>query len=153
MKYWAPILFLILPGLAYPSELAVAPVVDASALPSLGSTWQKTNPFRDLSVAREIGGVTFNQSCARCHGPDANNAGYPAPDLRQLDRACRRIGDAKIKAHCMADNDAFFSKSVREGKVIVGITHMPPWKDALSQELTWAIQVFIESQKEAPTKK
>ena len=45
----------------------------------------------------------------------------------------------------MADNDTYFSKTVQQGKVIVGVMHMPPWKDVLSQELVWAIQRFIES--------
>jgi len=34
---------------------------------------------------------------------------------------------------------------VRKGKIIVGVTHMPPWPGILPQELAWAIQVFIES--------
>ena len=86
-----------------------------------------------------------NQACARCHGADASTNAAPAPDLRNLNRSCRRIADAELKAWCLRDNDAYFAKTVREGKIIVGVTHMPPWQGVLSQELAWAIQVFIES--------
>jgi mono/diheme cytochrome c family protein len=49
----------------------------------------------------------------------------------------------------MRDNDAYFSKTVRQGKTIVGVVHMPAWEAALSQELIWAVQTFIESRVEA----
>lgn len=128
-------------------EIAAAPVVDDSVLAPLGPDWRKNNPYRGQAVAIEIGHSAFNQSCARCHGVDANPGnGMPAPDLRQLDRTCRRIAEGELKARCMADNDAFFIKSVRHGKIIVGVTHMPPWEGVLKQELAWAIQAFIETQ-------
>jgi hypothetical protein len=69
----------------------------------------------------------------------------PAPDLRLLNRFCKRISDAELNAACMRDNDAYFAKTVRKGKIIVGVTHMPPWDGVLKQELAWAIQTFIES--------
>jgi len=147
MKYPVLMLLAALISGSCVAEVAVPPVVDISPLPTLGSEWRKTNPFRELPVAVDIGRSAFNQSCARCHGTDANPSGAPAPDLRQLERGCRRIGDAEIKARCMADNDTYFSKSVREGKIIVGVTHMPPWKSVLSQEIVWSIQAFIESRR------
>lgn len=125
-------------------EVALAPVVDQSGLPPLGAE-VKANPYRANARAIEVGHSAFNQSCARCHGNDANQAGAPAPDLRQLNRYCRRIGDGELRAACMADNDAYFSKTVANGKTIVGVMHMPPWKGVLNQELLWAIQAFIES--------
>ena len=125
-------------------EVAVAPLVDQSGLPPLGAE-VKTNPYRATGRAVEVGQSAFNQSCARCHGVDANPAGAPAPDLRQLNRYCRRIGDGELQAACMADNDAYFNKTVASGKTIVGVMHMPPWKGVLNQELVWAIQSFIES--------
>lgn len=127
-------------------EVAYPPSVDYSALPALGKDWRETNPYRNVPEALPIGRIAFNQSCARCHGADAATNAAPAPDLRNLDKGCRRIADAAIKARCMADNDAFFAKSVRDGKIIVGVMHMPPWREVLPQELAWAIQAFIEAQ-------
>ncbi len=126
-------------------EVANPPVVDYSALPPLGKVWRDANPYRGEAAAFAIGRSAFNQSCARCHGADAATNAAPAPDLRNLDRACRRIRNPVTKAQCMADNDAWFAKSVQYGKVIVGITHMPPWREVLPQEVAWAIQVFIET--------
>lgn len=129
-------------------EVAVAPTVDASALPVLGANWLAANPYRNQAVAMEavaIGREAFNQACARCHGADASTNAAPAPDLRNLNRTCQRIADTELKAWCLRDNDAYFAKSVRQGKVIVGVTHMPPWDGVLKQELAWAIQLFVES--------
>ncbi|WP_153146065.1 c-type cytochrome [Dechloromonas sp. H13] len=136
--------------LADATETAVAPTVDYASLPPLGAAWLAANPYRGREEAPLIGRAAYNQACARCHGADASTNAAPAPDLRNLDRACRRIADAAIKAKCMADNDAWFAKSVRGGKIIVGVTHMPPWDGVLPQELAWAIQTFIESHVGAP---
>ena len=128
------------------TEVDTPPDVDYSALPPLGHLWRDTNPYRNLPEALPIGRSAFNQSCARCHGADAATNAAPAPDLRNLDRGCRRIADAALKARCMADNDAYFAKTVRDGKIIIGVVHMPPWGEVLAQELAWAIQAFIEVQ-------
>lgn len=149
----APVLLVVLltlPALARAdgTETAVAPTVDPGPLTRLGPTWLEANPYRGGPLAGDavtLGRATFAQTCARCHGADASTNAAPAPDLRNLDRACRRIADASIKAQCIADNDAFFARSVRRGKVILGVTHMPPWEGVLPQELAWAIQLFIES--------
>lgn len=128
-------------------EVAVAPVVDRAGLPPLVAGAAPGNPYRGNARAVEVGRQTFNQSCARCHGADANPAGgMPAPDLRQLDRGCRRIADAGLLARCLADNDAYFRKSVEQGKRIVGVVHMPAWKAVLDAELIWALQAFVEAQ-------
>lgn len=127
------------------NEVAVAPSVEPDGLPALGSNWREANPYRGNTLAVDIGQAAYNQACARCHGFDASTNAAPAPDLRQLNRFCKRIGDAELNAACMRDNDAYFAKTVRKGKVIVGVTHMPPWEGVLKQELAWAIQVFIES--------
>lgn len=126
------------------SEVANPPEVDYSALPPLGKTWRDSNPYRGEAAAFEIGRSAYNQTCARCHGADAATNAAPAPDLRNLDRTCRRIQNPLTKAHCVADNDAYYAKTVQNGKVIVGVMHMPPWRDVLPQEVAWAIQVFIE---------
>lgn len=130
---------------ALANEVAIAPVVDASALPTLGENWRETNPYRGLPAALAVGQSAYNQACARCHGADAATNAAPAPDLRNLDRGCRRIVNSDLKARCMADNDAYFAKSVRRGKTIVGVMHMPPWGGVLPQEVAWAIQTFIEA--------
>jgi mono/diheme cytochrome c family protein len=134
-------------ALAVPAaEVAVAPVLDLSGLPALGDGWLKGNPYRGSVRALAVGQSAFNQSCARCHGADASPVGgAPAPDLRQLNRYCRNIAEAGVQAACMADNDYYFRKTVQHGKIIVGVVHMPSWKDVLSQEVVWAIQAFVES--------
>ncbi|MFZ2855612.1 MAG: cytochrome c-550 PedF [Rhodocyclaceae bacterium] len=131
---------------AMANELPVPVSVDLGDLPRLGETWLPGNPYRGNPRAVTVGDSAFQQACARCHGADANPSGsLPAPDLRQLNRSCRPIADAVLKARCMADNDQFFSKSVREGKVVVGVVHMPRWQETMSQETIWAIQTYIES--------
>lgn len=128
------------------AEVAVAPVLDRTGLPSLGDTWLKTNPYRGHPRAIEVGQSAFNQSCARCHGHDANTAGgVPAPDLRRLNGYCRRIANPILQVACLTDNDQYFKKSVLYGKTVVGFVHMPAWKDVLIQDDIWAIQAFIES--------
>lgn len=135
----------LLSSSAIANEVAVAPSVEPAGLPVLGTSWLESNPYRGNALAIDIGQQAYNQACARCHGADASTNAAPAPDLRNLNRYCRRIGDAELQAACMRDNDAYFAKTVRQGKVIVGITHMPPWDGVLKQELAWAIQTFIES--------
>lgn len=132
-------------SLAVANEIAVAPAVSPDGLPPLGDTWLAENTYRGNPVALTIGQQAYNQACARCHGADASTNAAPAPDLRQLNRFCTRISDAELNAACMRDNDAYFAKTVRNGKIIVGVTHMPPWQGVLKQELAWAIQVFFES--------
>ncbi len=56
---------------------------------------------------------------------------------------CRRIADAELKAWCLRDNDAYFAKTVRQGKVILGVSHMPPWEESiLPQELALGDPAF-----------
>lgn len=138
-------LFVLTTGRAF-AEVAHAPVVDASGLQALGPEWLAENPYRGNARAMEVGRTVFNQSCAQCHGPDATGGGS-APDLRRLDGYCRAIGDRKLRHDCMLDNDAFFKESVLHGKVRVGVVHMPPWEGLLPQEVVWAVQAFIESQR------
>lgn len=136
-------------GYSRANEQAQAPAASIGQLPELGSHWLAANPYRATAAAEEagrVGRVAYNQACARCHGADAATNAAPAPDLRKLNASCRRIADIGLKAHCQRDNDAYFAKTVRQGKVIVGIVHMPPWENVLKQELAWAIQLFIEQQ-------
>ncbi|MDD2743203.1 MAG: c-type cytochrome [Rhodocyclaceae bacterium] len=132
-------------SLAVANEVAIAPTVSPDGLPPLGNIWLTENPYRGNPVAIATGLQAYNQACARCHGAEASINTAPAPDLRRLNRFCKRIADAELNAACMRDNDAYFAKTVRNGKIIVGVTHMPPWEGVLKQELAWAIQAFIES--------
>ena len=132
---------------------AVAPVLDRSSLAPLGDVWRDGNPYRGNLAAIKVGQSAFNQSCAACHGVDADTSGgVPARDLRQLNRYCRSIANPVVQTACMADNDQYFKKMVQEGKVVVGVRHMPAWRDVLLQEDVWAIQAFIESTIERSTK-
>lgn len=139
-----PMLFASLFAAAVAADETVL-AVDPVGLPVLGGTWRDDNPYRGLPDAVAVGRTAYAQACARCHGADAATNAAPAPDLRQLDRTCRRIVDAALRAACMRDNDAYFARTVRDGKVIVGVRHMPAWDGLLRQELAWAIQVFVES--------
>lgn len=132
------------------AENIAAPLLDLSALPPLGTTWREANPYRGLPQAIDIGRSAYAQACARCHGADASHRGADqgaAPDLSRVDAYCRRIADSEVRRACMLDNDAWFSQSVREGKVRVGVRHMPAWQDLLPQEAVWAIQAYVESRR------
>ncbi len=123
----------------------VAPRVDTAPLPAQAQTWQEPNPLRGNAQAAVIGRQAFNQSCAVCHGQDANGTRAPAPDLRRMGGRCNRIGDAALRERCQGDADAFFIKSVRYGKQKFGIVHMPPWDGVIGPELAWALRSFVET--------
>lgn len=131
-------------GAAHAIE-AQAPDVDVSALPPQHGQWLEDNPYRGDAAAIEIGRSAFNQSCARCHGTDADGHAAPAPDLRRLGRSCGRIADAGLRQRCTRDVDHYFLGSVRKGKVKVGVVHMPAWDAVLAPEVVWAIRSFVES--------
>lgn len=123
----------------------VTPQVDTTALPMQAQTWQEPNPLRGNADAIAIGKSAFNQSCARCHGIDANGSRAPAPDLRRMGAMCKRIADEALRQRCQADADAFFMKSVRYGKQKFGITHMPPWEGVIEPQVIWALRTFVEN--------
>ena len=123
----------------------VAPQVDTSALPPQAQTWQEPNPLRGHVQAAAIGQQAFQQSCARCHGDNANGARAPAPDLRRMGARCKHIEDEALRQRCLGDADAFFIKSVRYGKQKFGIVHMPPWEGVISPELAWALRSYVET--------
>lgn len=122
-----------------------APLVDVSGLPELEPGWAASNPYRANSGAAEVGRAAFNQSCARCHGADADGSRAAAPDLRRVGRSCGRVRDAALKQRCTEDADYYFVKSVLKGKFKVGIEHMPAWEDVLTPPLVWAIRSFVET--------
>lgn len=129
----------------------IAPQVDTSALPAQARTWAEPNPLRGNAQAIAIGQSAFNQSCARCHGADANGSRSPAPDLRRLGKVCLRIEDAALRQRCQGDADAFFIKSLRWGKQKFGIVHMPPWDGVIAPELAWALRSFVEAAPAQPS--
>lgn len=126
-------------------------VVDTSALPAITSSTGDANPYRGNPRAADIGRHAFNQACARCHGPDADNKGQVGPDLLKLDRACTRITDPATREMCIVDNDQYFLKSVQYGKTRVGVVHMPAWKDVLPPAAIWTIRTFLESRSRPTT--
>lgn len=125
--------------------------VDTRGLPPLPPGPPDENPYRGNPEVAAIGRAVFNQTCARCHGVDAVSKQLHGPDLTRLDRACLRIADPAVKALCIADNDAYFLDSALNGKVRVGVTHMPAWKDVLSLPQLWAVRTFLE-QRRTPAK-
>lgn len=137
-------LLLALAGQAHAIE-ARAPDVDISALPAQHGEWREENPYRGNPLAAEVGRAAFNQSCASCHGADADGHAAPAPDLRRLGRSCARILDADLRRQCTRDVDHYFRSSVQKGKVKVGVVHMPAWEGVLAPEVVWAIRSFVET--------
>lgn len=130
------------------SMVARPPDVDSSALPTLAEPDGEHNPYRGDAQAIAIGREAFNQSCAACHGVDADASRSPAPDLRRIGRACRRVTHPALQRRCHSDADYYFRTTVEKGKTKLGIEHMPPWKGVLSTELIWAIRSFVETTRE-----
>jgi cytochrome c553 len=129
------------------SQLLCKPNIATSALAVLPAQWTDTNPYHRDPVVVATGQQLFNQACAFCHGEDADGSRMPAPDLRRLDAFCTRIADPAIQAWCERDVDAYFVRTVRQGRQIINIVHMPPWEGTLSQQEVWAIKTFIDAQK------
>ena len=144
---WLTALGLLALGLALNAQAMerVPPQVDTSPLPAQAQTWTEPNPLRGNPQAATIGQVAFNQSCAKCHGENANGARMPAPDLRRIGTRCKRIEDDALRQRCLGDADPFFIKSVRYGKQKFGIVHMPPWEGVVSPELAWALRSYVET--------
>lgn len=130
------------------SMVARAPDVDSSALPALADPDSDHNPYRGNARAIAIGREAFNQSCAGCHGVDANASRSPAPDLRRIGRGCARVADPALQRRCHSDADYYFRSTVEKGKIKLGVQHMPAWKGVLSTELIWAIRSYIETARE-----
>ena len=138
-------LLMVVAGLCAALPTPVPPQVDTSALPAAPLPWAEVNPYRGSALAASIGRDAFNQACSNCHGPDADASRAPAPDLRRLGRACKRVRDPALKERCLKDADAYFLTSVRQGKVKVGVRHMAAWEGILTPEVVWAIRTFVES--------
>ncbi|KAA3654168.1 MAG: cytochrome C [Proteobacteria bacterium] len=123
----------------------LAPDVDSSALPAIADREGETNPYRNDPHAITVGRAAFNQSCAVCHGIDADASRSPAPDLRRISRSCGRVPEPDLKHRCQTDADVYFRSTVEKGKIKLGVEHMPPWEGILSTELIWAIRSFVEA--------
>ena len=131
-------------GLAHGEDLK-RPEVDTSALPALSPGWAELNPYRGNPQAIDVGRSAFNQTCARCHGEDANSARSPAPDLRRIGLTCLRVKEPALRQRCQSDADHYFLKSVRYGKQKFGIVHRPPWDGVREPALVWSIRSFVET--------
>ncbi|MBT0961533.1 c-type cytochrome [Denitromonas iodatirespirans] len=135
---------LLLPAPSQAADLA-APDVDTAGLAALSDPDTERNPYRGDARAIAIGREAFNQTCAVCHGADADAHRSPAPDLRRIGQSCRRVAEPALRLRCQTDADYYFRSTVEKGKIKLGIEHMPPWKGILSTELIWAIRSFVES--------
>ncbi len=121
-----------------------SPGTDTSGLPPLGPEWRPSNPYRGNEAVAAIGKEIFTENCVRCHGADATGRSSIGANLQLVGRFCRRISDETLVPRCLADADDYFRRSVQGGKIRLGLTYMPPWKDVFSQEEIWALRTYVE---------
>ncbi|MFT3761061.1 MAG: c-type cytochrome [Pseudoxanthomonas sp.] len=128
------------------SQQVCSPTVDVSDLPEVGKDVEAdVNPYRGNAAAASIGQKLFNQTCAYCHGRDADNTGAIGADLTRIGSGCNQVADKALHQRCERDVNAYFVDRVRNGKVTFGIVMMPPWGGVLSEKDIWAIKAFLES--------
>ncbi|MCP2938087.1 hypothetical protein NK983_35865, partial [Salmonella enterica subsp. enterica serovar Typhimurium] len=53
--------------------------------------------------------------------------------------------EPELMPRCLSDVDHYFVKTVRKGKRVLDVQHMPPWDKVLTQEAVCAIKTFIEA--------
>lgn len=123
----------------------IKPIVDTTPLPPVSTGWAELNPYRGNPEAIRIGQSAFNQSCAVCHGTDADGSRAPAPDLRRIGKACARVRDPALHNRCLSDADHWFVQSVLHGKKKFDIEHMPAWKGWLDPAVIWSLRSFVET--------
>lgn len=87
------------------------------------------NPYEGREDVLEDGGSLMNQYCSHCHGPNAVQGERP----RDLRRLRIRYGDNAI---------SLFWTTINNGRMDKG---MPPWKDAISDDIKWRIFTFLQS--------
>lgn len=116
-----------------------------AGLRPLADGWLAVNPYRGDAAAAAIGGEAYGRHCAQCHGTESARSVPEGPDLRRLNSFCNRLNQAELKPRCLADVDAYYLLSVREGKLRAGLRHMPAWEGVLPQEAIWAIRSFTET--------
>jgi len=92
------------------------------------------NPFEGRSDLVESGRSLFNQYCAHCHGPNAQQGEKPR-DLRRL--KIRYEGDAIT----------VFYTTINNGRVEKG---MPVWKGVLSEDVMWQIYTYLQTVQTEP---
>jgi mono/diheme cytochrome c family protein len=97
-------------------------------------TARVTNPFEGRSDLVEEGRSLFNQYCAHCHAPNAQQGERPR-DLRRLKL---RYGE---------NAPAVFYATVSNGRLDKG---MPVWKGVLSEDTLWRIFTFLETVQTPP---
>lgn len=138
---------------ADPSMQAEKPKTDLTALPALGERWLESNPYRGNPAVIATGRALFNESCALCHGTDGNPKNQPGPNLLRLHRGCQKVSEPDLLKRCLSDVDHYFAKSVRHGKRVLDVQHMPPWEGVMPQEGVWAIKTFIEARIDENTRR
>ena len=92
------------------------------------------NPFEGRADVVENGRSLFNQYCAHCHGPNAQQGERPR-DLRRL--KIRYEGEAI----------SVFYATINNGRVEKG---MPVWKGVLSEEVMWQIYTYLQTVQTEP---
>lgn len=67
------------------------------------------------------------------------NAKRPYRRLRFLSLGVLAVSFGAALAH-----DDYFRVTVLNGKTVVGVQHMPAWRDRLTQETIWAIKTYVD---------
>jgi polar amino acid transport system substrate-binding protein len=116
------------------SRAAMAAALALACAMSSAEDARPVNPFEGKAEIVPEGNSLFNQYCAHCHGPNAQQGERPR-DLRRLKI---RYGDDAI---------AVFYKTVSTGRMEKG---MPVWKGVLSDEVLWKIFTFLASIQSEP---
>lgn len=93
-----------------------------------------TNPFEGRADLVQDGRSLFNQYCAHCHGPNAQQGERPR-DLRRLKL---RYGN---------DAAEMFYTTINDGRLDLG---MPVWKGVLSEEIMWRIFTYLQTVQTEP---
>jgi mono/diheme cytochrome c family protein len=93
-----------------------------------------TNPLEGRTDLVEEGRSLFNQYCAHCHGPNAQQGERPR-DLRRLNL---RYG---------AEAAEVYYTTINSGRLDVG---MPVWKGVLSEDTMWRIYTYLETVQAEP---
>ena len=92
------------------------------------------NPFEGRSDLIDEGRSLFNQYCAHCHGPNAQQGERP----RDLRRLRLRYGDGAPEV---------FYVTINSGRLDLG---MPVWKGVLSEDVMWRIFTYLHTVQTQP---
>ena len=128
----------------YSSPLQLSAVTMLLVMALLGYpqfTWSQSQRIEDPDILA-AGKQLFQSNCSSCHGdmaqglaedwrkPDADGK-YPAPPLNGT-------------AHTWHHSISALANTIQNGTISIGGT-MPPWKDKLSEDETFAIIIWLTS--------